>query len=207
MITIFIKGFGIGFVVAAIVGPIALLCIRRTLSEGQAVGLAVGLGAAIADVVFAVIAGLGLTLISDFLTSYQVLLRVLGGIFLLYLGIKTFFEKPVQKVASVDATGLIGTTLSTFFLTLTNPVTIFSFTGIFVGLGIAPEATSMVPVALLASGVFLGCMTWWTILTSFLRLFHARMNHTTLLIINRSSGALIALFGLAALASLLVINC
>src|SRR6185437_937183 len=93
---IFLKGFGVGFTVAAIIGPIGILCIRRTLSDGPAVGFAIGLGAALADAVYGLVAGFGLTFIANFLISQQLLLQFFGGIFLIYLGIHTFFAHSAQ---------------------------------------------------------------------------------------------------------------
>lgn len=201
---IFFKGLGIGFVIAAVVGPISLLCIRSTLTKGQIVGLAIGLGAALADAIFALIAGFGLTFLSEFLINHQQFIRGAGGLFLIYLGVKAYFEKQETQSASVQGQSLIGLTLGTLFLTLTNPLTILSFVAIFAGLGLTPENTNHVAALLLISGVFLGSMAWWIILTSFLKLFHSKMNQATLTFINKCSGILIAAFGLMSVASLLI---
>jgi len=202
--SIFLKGCGIGFVIAAMVGPISLLCIRSTLTQGQMVGLAIGLGAAIADAVFGLIAGFGLTFLSDFLLAHQKFLRFAGGLFLIYLGLRTFFERAPEKVATVDGKGFINLTVGTFLLTLTNPLTILSFMAIFAGLGFTDENSNYIAASLLVFGVFIGSMAWWIILTSFLRLFHARMNQKTIIFINKCSGALIAVFGFLSMASLLI---
>jgi threonine/homoserine/homoserine lactone efflux protein len=144
-----------GFSIAAPVGPIGVLCIRRTLSEGRRAGLLTGLGAATADAVYGCVAGFGLVFISRVLVSHRIWLRFFGGLFLCYLGIKTFLAKPAQQVPSIERSGLISAYVSTFFLTLTNPMTIVSFVGIFAGLGLA-SGGDWVSATALVFGVFLG---------------------------------------------------
>jgi threonine/homoserine/homoserine lactone efflux protein len=130
-----IKGLIIGFSIAAPVGPIGILCIRRTLAYGQITGLLSGLGAATADAMYGCVAGFGLTLISAFLLNQQSWLTLVGGLFLCYLGIKTMLAKPAQEAASTRAWGSWGVYLSTLFLTLTYPATILSFAVIVGGVG------------------------------------------------------------------------
>ena len=103
-----IRGIIIGFSIAAPVGPIGVLCIRRTLSEGRTAGLASGMGAAAADTVYGIVAGFGLTFISNFMVDQQTWLRLGGGIFLCYLGIKTLLSKPADEAVSAKAKGLLG---------------------------------------------------------------------------------------------------
>jgi threonine/homoserine/homoserine lactone efflux protein len=116
-----ISGIIIGFSIAAPVGPIGVLCIRRTLAEGRLHGLVSGLGAATADAVYGCIAAFGLTFISDVLVQQQLWLRIIGGAFLIFLGVKTILSKPSEKPSSEKRTGLLTAYGSTFFLTLTNP--------------------------------------------------------------------------------------
>src|SRR5215212_10024460 len=122
--SLLLKGLLIGFSIAAPVGPIGVLCIRRTLAQGRAAGLVSGLGAASADAVYGCIAGFGLTFISGLLISQQGWLRLIGGGFLLYLGIKTLLSRPAEQPASAGGTGLARAYASTQLLTLTNPATI-----------------------------------------------------------------------------------
>jgi len=136
-ILLLLKGLIIGFSIAAPVGPIGVLCIRRNLAKGRTSGLASGLGAATADAIYGGIAGLGLTRISNLLLEQQAWFRSIGGGFLLYLGIRTFLSKPAGAVAAARRTDLAGDYLSTSLLTLTNPLTILSFAAIFAGLGLA----------------------------------------------------------------------
>src|SRR5437868_3361367 len=133
----FLKGLIIGFSIAAPVGPIGVLCIRRSLAEGTRVGLVTGLGAATADALYGCVAGFGLSAISKFLDKQQFWLGLLGGIFLCYLGVKTFLSRPASNAAEAKSGGFFMTYASTLLLTLTNPSTILSFVAVFAGFGLA----------------------------------------------------------------------
>src|SRR5262245_25141963 len=171
------KGAVIGFAIAAPVGPIGLLCIRRTLSDGRLAGFVSGLGAAGADTVFGLIAALGLTLIGPFLQEHKNTISVVGGLFLLYLGYVEIRAKPVDPSAPPPRpTGLVSHFVSTFFWTLANPMTILSFIAIFTGLDIAgPNAggagsvgsaqQDYPGVTALVIGVFCGSSAWWLVLS------------------------------------------
>lgn len=201
-----LRGIIIGFSIAAPVGPIGVLCIRRTLAEGRASGLVSGLGAATADAIYGCIAGFGLTFISSTLVSQQLWLRLIGGAFLCYLGITTFLAQPVQQAQEDSAQGnsLFGAYASTFFLTLTNPMTIISFAAIFAGLGLASAGGDYLSAGVLVLGVFSGSALWWLLLSGGVGLFRARFNPHMLRWVNRISGVVIAGFGLLALLSLIV---
>jgi threonine/homoserine/homoserine lactone efflux protein len=198
----FLRGLIIGFSIAAPVGPIGLLCIRRTLAEGRASGLVSGLGAATADAIYGCIAAFGLTFISSILFSQQLWLRLIGGAFLCYLGLKTFLSRPAKQAASAQGDGLVGAYGSTFFLTLTNPMTILSFAAIFAGLGVASASGNYLSAGFLVSGVFIGSALWWLILSSGVGVFRAKFNPNRLRWVNRISGVIITGFGLLALLSL-----
>lgn len=189
------EGMGIGFVIAGIVGPIAILCIRRTLQEGQAVGLAVGLGAAIADVVYSLIAGFGLTTIANFLIMHRIWFQVVGGLFLFYLGLKSFFEQVTLQAANVNARGRMAIVFSTFLLTMTNPITILSFAAIFTSFGVG-VAGGYYGAVMLVFGVFSGAMAWWIILTSVLSKFRVHVTPTVLGYINKLSGLILIGFAI-----------
>jgi len=197
-----LKGLVIGFSIAAPVGPIGVLCIRRTLADGRACGLVSGLGAATADAVYGCIAGFGLTFLSSFLVSQQGWLRLVGGVFLCYLGIKTFLAKPAEQAAAAKGNGLAAAYTSTFFLTLTNPMTILSFSAIFAGLGIVSDRGDYISALLLVFGVFAGSALWWLILSVGVNVFRAKLNSGGLRWVNRIAGVVIAGFGVAALLSL-----
>jgi threonine/homoserine/homoserine lactone efflux protein len=198
------RGLVIGFSIAAPVGPIGVLCIRRTLAEGRSAGLVSGLGAATADAMYGSIAGFGLTFISSLLIGQQAWLRLIGGVFLCYLGLRTFLAAPapLAKTASVNGNGLLSAYASTFFLTLTNPLTILSFAAVFAGLGLADAGRSYFSAGILVLGVFIGSALWWLLLSGGVGLIRSRFNAPALRWVNRISGAMIIAFGLLALLSL-----
>lgn len=190
------KGVMIGFAIAAPVGPIGLLCIRRTLADGRTVGLVSGLGAATADTLYGFIAGFGLTFISNLIISQQVWFRAVGGLFLCYLGFKTFFSRPAEQPAAAKGNGLVGAYASTFFLTLTNPMTILSFAAVFAGMGITSTRGDYISAGVLVLGVFIGSALWWLLLSGGVSILQAKFNLRELKWVNRISGALIMSFGL-----------
>ena len=202
-ISFLLRGLVIGFSIAAPVGPIGVLCIRRTLAEGRVSGLVSGLGAATADAIYGCIAGFGLTFISSILVSQQVWLRLIGGVFLCYLGLKTFLARPAEEAASAEGRGLIGAYVSTFFLTLTNPMTILSFAVIFAGLGLGSASGNYISAGLLVSGVFIGSALWWLMLSAGVGLLRTRFSLQRLRWVNRISGIIITGFGLIALLSVI----
>jgi threonine/homoserine/homoserine lactone efflux protein len=202
--SIFFQGIGTGFMIAALIGPIGLLCIKTTLSQGQPAGLAVGFGASLADIVFATIAAFGLSFISSFLLAHQVFLRFFGGSFLIILGTRIILEKVEIEAAKIDGKRIINIVLGTFFLTLSNPLIILSFMAVFAGLGLTDENTNYLAASLLVAGVFVGSIAWWIFLTSFLRIFHTKVNQKTIALINKYSGILIAGCGLLIMISLLI---
>ena len=201
----FIRGLLIGLSIAATVGPMSVLCIQRTLNKGQLYGLVSGLGIATADAVYGSIAAFGLTLITNFLVMEQIWIRLIGGIFLIYLGIKTMLSKPPESAATLtmQTNGYPGAYASTFLLTLTNPLTILSFAAIFAGIGVGSTSKSFLSATIVVLGVFSGSALWWIILTSIISLLRKKMDSQWLLWINRISGAIITLFGIGALLSLL----
>lgn len=196
-----LKGLAIGFSIAAPVGPIAVLTIRRTLTEGRASGLVSGLGAASADAIYGCVAGLGLTFVSQFLVSQQMWLRLGGGVFLCYLGLKTVSARPADQSAVGKGKGLLGAYASTFFLTLTNPMTIISFAAIFAGLGLAGARGNYASAGALVLGVFVGSALWWLILSGGVGAFREKFGPNGLRWVNRVSGAVITGFGVFALLS------
>ncbi len=197
-----LRGLLIGFSIAAPVGPIGVLCIRRTLARGRLAGLVSGLGAATADAVYGAIAGLGLTLISSFLIEQQVWLRLVGGVFLCYLGVKTFISLPAREAARVGGKGAIAAYTSTFFLTLTNPMTILSFTAIFAGLGVASRSGNYWQAMVLVLGVFAGSALWWLLLSEGVSRLRRTLSPGWFIWVNRISGTIITLFGIVALSNL-----
>jgi threonine/homoserine/homoserine lactone efflux protein len=202
---LFLKGIVIGFAVAAPVGPIGLLCIRRTLWGGRLAGFTAGLGAALADTAFGFIAAFGLTLVWDFLLANAQWFALGAGIVLIYIGITEWRARPSDPVLTVppSAAGLVHGFVSTFLLTLLNPLTILSFAAIFAGLGIEGHRVSAdgnnpdyAVMAELIGGVFLGSAGWWLLLAGGVDVIRHRLNGTTLKWLNRISGTGLLGFGL-----------
>ena len=197
-----IRGMIIGFSIAAPVGPMGVLVIRRTLAQGRQAGLVSGLGIASGDTIYGFVAGFGLTLISGFLVDQQFWLKLIGGIFLCYLGITTFISKPAERAASAEGRGMLGLYTSTLFLTLTNPPTILSFAAIMAGLGVGSSTGDYLSATWLVVGVFIGSATWWLFLSSATNLLRTKLASKGLAWINRLSGVVLFTFGLLALLSL-----
>jgi threonine/homoserine/homoserine lactone efflux protein len=204
-LSFFVRGLLIGLSIAATVGPMSFLCIQRTLNRGQLYGFVSGLGIATADGLYGSVAAFGLTLISSFLLSEQTWIRLIGGLFLIYLGIKTIITKPAERAATAQAraNGFLGAYASTFLLTLTNPLTILSFAAIFAGIGVGGANKSVISATAVVLGVFAGSTLWWIILTSTISLLRSKFTPHWLLWINRVSGVIITLFGALALLSLI----
>lgn len=208
---IILQGILIGVTIAAPVGPIGILCIRRTLAQGRRAGFISGLGAATADALYGAIAAFGLTFISIFLINQSFWLRLGGGLFLIYLGIKTFLSSPstdtglVHKSSKED--NLLSYYASTLFLTLTNPITIISFAAIFAGFGIVNnQPNDNLAASSMVLGIFLGSSIWWLTLSILTGFFRMMVNRETMIWINRISGTIIVSFGLLAIISILFIN-
>lgn len=198
---IFMRGLIIGFSIAAPVGPIGVLCIRRTLAEGRISGLISGLGAASADAIYGIIAGFGITIISHFLVTQQIWLRLVGGIFLFYLGVRTYRSKSGNHKVNFNKRSLAGNYLSVFMLTLTNPLTILSFTAIFAGLGLAQNGRDYQTTTWLVLGVFSGSALWWLTLSQGVGILRRQVTSQWFIWINRGSGIVLMLFGILTLAS------
>jgi threonine/homoserine/homoserine lactone efflux protein len=199
MILLMLKGIVIGLSIAAPVGPIGLLCIQRTLSKGRLSGFISGLGAATADMVYGIIATLGLTVVSNFLVGQQSWLKTAGGLFLIYLGIRIFASRNVQQQEiqeNVKENKLLKDYLSTLFLTMTNPVTILAFLAIFTSLDVLGGQNSHFAALAVVAGVFTGSLLWWLVLSCFTGLFRNRVN---LKYVNIASALIIIGFGAAAL--------
>lgn len=201
MLTLFAKGVALGLAIAAPVGPIGLLCIRRTLADGPTLGFAVGLGAATADAAFGAVAGFGLAVISDFIVAGRDWLAAVGGLVLLWLGLRTAIAAPGRSTGDGTARGggLLIAWGTTFLLTLTNPATILSFAAAFAALGLADWAGDTMAAFVLVLGVFLGSAAWWLGLSAVVGRFRTRIGAAAMAWINRASGAALVAFGTAAI--------
>lgn len=194
-----LKGIILGFSIAAPVGPIGVLCIRRTLSNGMLTGFLSGLGTATADAMYGCIAAFSVTVVTTFLLDNQSYLRLMGGLFLLYLGYRTFRSIPAEKAANERSNGLLGSYTSAFFLTLTNPMTIMSFAAVFAGLGVGSTGGDYIPAGLLVLGVFGGSMLWWLTLSATVNLLRSKFDQKRLKWVNQLSGFIISGFGMLSL--------
>jgi threonine/homoserine/homoserine lactone efflux protein len=198
-----LKGIAVGFVIAIPAGPVGVLCVRRTIFEGRLFGFISGLGAASADTIFGIIAGFGLTVVSNVLLDYQVWLRCFGGLFLVIVGIRALRKRVLREAPpEKNAENLAAAYFSTFVLTITNPITILAFLGIFAAVGFTGSEATVGRAGMLVAGVLLGSLVWWLGLSLGAGLFRQSIGETHLLWLNRASGTILTLSGVALLASL-----
>lgn len=212
-IVLIVVGVLIGFFAALPIGAVNLICIRRTLQRGSGYGFVSGLGAALGDGLFAAVTGFGFTAIGQLIVGFSTPLQLIGGLMLLSFGIRTFYTPPPprfdERLAAANENGAsthVRAMVSTFVLTISNPLTLFGFTGLFAGyLGaLAGDKPSFFAVAMIVLGVFGGSTLWWLTLTTVVGLLHARINDRTIRLINEISGAMIAFFGVTVLGHLVL---
>ena len=204
LLVLLLKGIVVGIVIAVPVGPVGVLCVRRTIFSGRLAGFMSGLGAATADSVFGVIAAFGLTVVSDWLLGYQDWLRVAGAAFLLYFGISAFRSDPLHgSQGQRDPEGLLADYASTFVLTITNPITILAFLAIFASIGFTGQEATIGRAAILVLGVLLGSLFWWAGLAFGAGMLRMSFRREHLVWINRGSGGILVLSGIGLLGSLL----
>jgi threonine/homoserine/homoserine lactone efflux protein len=205
LLALLLKGVLVGIIIAVPAGPVGVLCIRRTIFHGRLAGFLSGLGAATADAVFGIIAGFGLTVVSDLLLDYQGWLRLAGAGFLLYIGVSALRADPLAGTRSQrDPEGLFADYVSTFALTITNPITILAFLAIFAAIGFAGQQATLGRAAVLVLGVWLGSLLWWAGLALGAGMMRPSFRRDHLVWINRGSGGILVLSGVALLGSLLV---
>lgn len=200
-ILIFLKGLAAGLFIAAPVGPVAVLCVKRAMYYGAAGGLAAGLGAAIADAFFGAVAGFGVAVVADWLVSHEDPIRFFGGVILIALGISLVLSRRQAPDKAVSKMGLFSTFFTTFTLTLTNPITILSFLTVFASLGLASAQMDYATAGILVAGVFLGSAVWWIAISAIVVLARGRIGFEWMPVIKRWSGVLIVGFGIYAIAS------
>jgi threonine/homoserine/homoserine lactone efflux protein len=198
----FLKGIAVGAIIAVPVGPVGILCLRKTIFDGQLAGLTAGLGAASADTFFGIVAAFGLTFISQWLLGYEALLRAAGGCYLLYAGLRAFLS-PTPVVASRHrgTETLFNGFASTFALTITNPITIVAFLGIFAALGLSDARATWLFAGMMVTGVWTGSLLWWLTLSLGIGMFRRAIGPHQLEWISRGSGAILFASGGALLAT------
>ena len=204
LIEFFIRGLVTGFAIAAPVGPIGMLVIRRTLADGRLLGLLTGLGAAVADALYGCVGAFGLTFISGFLMGYAAWTKFIGGAFLCYLGVMTFLAKPKENGGNTSRVRYAPAFFSTLLLTLTNPATVLSFMAVFAGLGLGTNGRDYGTAEIVVAGVFAGSALWWLLLSGSVSLVRHKFTATNMIWTNRVSGVLLLCFGLIAIASIAI---
>ena len=211
-LVLILSGVIMGLIAAVPIGPVNLICVRRTFAYGPLNGFVSGLGAALGDGIFAAVTGLGLTWVSQLIEGYTAIIELIGGALLVYFGFRTFMAPVLARVDCAGdgkpdrgGTSLARAIASTFALTVTNPATLLAFTVMFAGLGgLAGGAGSYLDATLVVAGVVGGSTAWWLVLTTVIGLFHARIDDSAMKTINRVTGLLVALFGAAVLINLVL---
>jgi threonine/homoserine/homoserine lactone efflux protein len=200
LLVFFLKGIVVGAVIAVPVGPVGILCLRRTIFEGRLAGLVSGLGAATADAFFGVVAAFGLTFVSNWLTGWEDWLCAAGGVYLLYSGGSALLSKPQDKIAEQsDPESLFRDFGSAFALTITNPVTILVFLAIFAALGLGGAQATVFRAAILVLGVWTGSFLWWLSTSLGIGTFRRSIEPRHLAWISRVSGIILFATGAALL--------
>jgi len=202
LLVVLLQGYIVGVAIAAPVGPIGLLCIRRTIEHGIFMGFATGMGAAIADTFYGAIAAFGVSAALEFLQGHQTGFRIVGGLFLLVVAVRAFAQKPAaeeQEVARIpDSRTAIAGFMTGLTLTLTNPATILAFIAVFAGFGLGANL-GYFDAATMVLGVFLGASSWWLALSSGVAAVRHRITEQGLTLLNHCTGVGLACFGLWAL--------
>lgn len=204
IIELILKGIIIGLMVSIPLGPIGLLCIQRTLNKGRKSGFVSGLGASTADSIFALISGLGISMIISFIESKHVYFQVFGGIIIILLGINIFFTNPVRQIRlqRISRNKLYEDYLSLFLLTISNPMAIFFFLAMFTGVNLTTKGPlNLFSIIIIVMGVFIGSSSWWLILSSLISLFRHRFRLRSIWWMNKMAGLAIFFLGIAAILS------
>jgi len=193
---IWAQGAAIGFAVAAPVGPIGMLCIKTTLEKGRLAGFCAGLGAAVADTIFAAVGALAISLVGNFLSMEQNWFKLGAGIFLIAFGLY-LARKPALVPENGEAVppGLLAEFTVTMLLTLANPSTILSFAAVFAGVT-AGGGYALETMPALILGVFIGAAAWWLTLGQIVGLIRHKISQRGLILINRGAGLALIAFGI-----------
>lgn len=192
------KGILIGLMVSVPLGPMGVLIIQKTLNKGALAGFVSGMGAAFADLFYAMMAAFGLGFVINIIQDYEIFLQVIGGIFLLIVGLKIYFDNPLKQIRTrkrVTKTGLLGDFLSLFFLTVSNPVAIVVFMAVFAGTSVFGESPTIKTELFVLTGVIIGGGLWWYTLSTLVNIFRKKFRLRVLITINRVSGIIITILG------------
>lgn len=194
------KGMLVGLMVSVPLGPMGVLIIQKTLHKGALSGFVAGMGAASADFFYATVAAFGLGFVLNTVQAHELLLQILGGIFLIGIGLKIYFDNPIRQIRQrrsgrVSKKGLVGDYVSLFFLTVSNPLTVVVFMAVFASMAVFGEEASPVGEFLVVFGVLLGGGVWWYTLSTLVNIFRKKFRLRVLVTINRVSGMVIAILG------------
>jgi threonine/homoserine/homoserine lactone efflux protein len=200
-LSIFIRGAIIGLGIAAPVGPIAILCMRRTIQRGMQYGFMTGMGAAVADAIYGAIAAFGVAAVSDFLERNQNHLMIIGGLVIIGLSIRVFFTKLKLNTDDTQSPNLLRAFVTSLMLTMTNPMTILAFIAVIAGLGLSNVITQFNMAVIFVLGVLAGSSIWWLFLSSIVGVIRHMIDEKVLLYINRAAGVVLLGFGCYALIS------
>ncbi len=200
----FIRGLVAGFALAAPMGPVAMLCVRRTLAKGRLQALATGTGAAVADMIFGAAAGLGITAVSTFVTAHQIIIGALGGLIVVMMGVLTYRAPIVFADGEVRVQSLGRDVAAAFTMAVTNPATMGAAAGLFAAFGVIDAAIDPSRAFWLVAGVFAGSMVWWIVLVGAVGFIREGFLRRGLARLNKIFGAIIAASGIAVLAAVAV---
>jgi len=206
IVILLIKSLAIGLIASVPLGPVGVLCIQRTLSRGYLAGFVSGMGAAVADAFFALVAILGLSVIINFIETQQFLMRAAGGLILIFIGVRIFISNPVRLMWSGrnNNQNHFSDFMSVLLLMLTNPLAIFLFLAAFASLELVTPKPGLLASFAIVTGILAGGALYWLLLSSIINQFRNRFRLRILFRINRSAGVLIVVFGITALLSLLI---
>lgn len=191
-----VRGFIIGIITGMPLGPIGALCLKTTLTNGVLYGLIAGLGSAIADSMYGFIAAFGVTAITHILYKHEHYVRLFGGLFVIFYGIKTILSKEEHKTEEINSENLVKTFAATFFLALANPSTVFSFLVVFTTYGSSRLGANNVSRLFLVFGVFLGSAFWWILLIAAANMYRSNLTTKKLNLVNKALGSLITISGI-----------
>ena len=205
ILTLLIKGILVGLLASIPLGPIGVICIQRTINKGKLSGFLSGMGAASADTLFAAIAGFSLTFIISFIEEKHIIFQAIGGVIVFGLGIKIFYTNPIKQLRrhKRKKNSLLEDYLSVLLVTITNPLAVFLFIALFASLGVVAEGTDFLLSLVATSGVFVGAILWWYILTTLVDTFRSKFRLKQLWWINKISGAAILIIGAVAIIGLI----
>ena len=198
---IFLKSILVGLGIAVPMGPVGVLCVRRTLTHGPLLGLTSGLGAAFADCLYGAVAAFGLAAVENWIVDHGEWFRLLGGLFLIVLGFWNMAKGPNERRGYEGSSNLLWAFCSTFALTLANPVTLLAFAAIFAALGLAGSVTSSLDATVLVSGVFVGASVWWIGLAGVVLALRRHVTPSWMKRIHYGSAMIVIAFGCYAVGS------